>query len=444
MDKKSILKSSSLRYLKGFAGTITATLSRIINIINGLIAAPLLISYVGPEKFGLWITITSLLGFLIISDLGLGSGLVNRISSKVTSDDREDIKKSITSIFLVLILVSTFLIIIFLNGIYLFDWNQILGVKEAIPKEEITKLLLVLSLIFCINIPINLISQIQLSFQESYKTEIYRIFGYLSAISFLIVAINNSLPLHIVLLGFTGIPIAASFFNLIIFFSFDKPWTSPSLKSFDLKILMNLLKVGSVFLALTIANLIGSSLDNLIVARNIGLQEVATYGITKQMFSLLYFIVFIASPFWPAFSEALETREYIWIKTALLRLTAATTLITTFICIFFIIFGEKIIMIWIGRENILPSQNLLIAFSFFWIVSALIQPSIYIMQTDNYKLKLLKFTLIYSLISLLLKVLFIDELGIVGLVWIGTLTYLLLFCLPIINFLRVKLASQLK
>src|SRR5208283_4384594 len=62
------------RYRRAALTTLTSVLARVITVSTSLITVRLTIRYLGTERYGLWMTITSVVSFLIFADLGIGNG----------------------------------------------------------------------------------------------------------------------------------------------------------------------------------------------------------------------------------------------------------------------------------------------------------------------------------------------------------------------------------
>ena len=52
-------------------------------ILTAFLAVPLTIGYLGRERYGMWMTMSSLLTMLVIVDLGISDGLVNPLAEAV-------------------------------------------------------------------------------------------------------------------------------------------------------------------------------------------------------------------------------------------------------------------------------------------------------------------------------------------------------------------------
>ena len=69
-----------------FGGLMTAANSG-VGVLGSLIVMPLMLHSLGAERFGLWVTLTSLMAISALGDLGIGNGLINAISTTHGADD---------------------------------------------------------------------------------------------------------------------------------------------------------------------------------------------------------------------------------------------------------------------------------------------------------------------------------------------------------------------
>ena len=65
-----------------------------ISMILALVYTPLLLSYLGDEKYGLWSTVISVISWINYCDIGIGQGLRNLLSKELTQKQIEKAKKS--------------------------------------------------------------------------------------------------------------------------------------------------------------------------------------------------------------------------------------------------------------------------------------------------------------------------------------------------------------
>ena len=49
-------------------------------LLSGFIYVPLTVRYLGPERYGLWVAMTSVMTLLAFADCGIGYGLMNHVA----------------------------------------------------------------------------------------------------------------------------------------------------------------------------------------------------------------------------------------------------------------------------------------------------------------------------------------------------------------------------
>ena len=83
---------------------------RIVAIGVSLISVPLTIRYLGSERYGAWVTITTVLTFLNITDLGLGASLTNALGKTQAAGALETGRRYVSSTVLTLCLIAVLII----------------------------------------------------------------------------------------------------------------------------------------------------------------------------------------------------------------------------------------------------------------------------------------------------------------------------------------------
>jgi hypothetical protein len=87
-----------------------SALARAIGLLTNLITVPLAIGYLGAERYGLWMTITSLIAMVNFLDLGIGNGLISAIAEAHGRNDREEARRYVSAATSVLSLISALLL----------------------------------------------------------------------------------------------------------------------------------------------------------------------------------------------------------------------------------------------------------------------------------------------------------------------------------------------
>ena len=94
---------SKERYRRVVLTAGSSFVSKGVTILTGLISVPLTVHYLGAERYGLWMTISSTIAFLTFADLGLGNGLLNAVSKANGLDDQADATTAVSSAFFMLL-----------------------------------------------------------------------------------------------------------------------------------------------------------------------------------------------------------------------------------------------------------------------------------------------------------------------------------------------------
>src|SRR5882672_8763280 len=88
------------RYRRAGMTASTSYIAKGLTLLVGFVSVPLTIHYLGAERYGVWLTISSLLLWIALTDFGLaGNALVNVLSEAVGNDDRESARHYAASAF---------------------------------------------------------------------------------------------------------------------------------------------------------------------------------------------------------------------------------------------------------------------------------------------------------------------------------------------------------
>ena len=354
---------SKERYRKVVLSTGSSVFYKVTTIATSLISIPLTVNYLGVERFGLWMTITSILALMVFADFGLGNGLVNAIAKSEGTDDKKCLNKSISSAFFILLGLSILIGLIFFIVYPLIRWESIFNVKSQIAIDESGPAFAVLMIVFLINLPLGVIQKIQLGYQLGYKNDLWLGLGAVLGLVGVLTAIYFELGLPYLVALIVGGPLIAVVLNGFFLFK-NKPYIFPKISKVDLSISKQLIGVGLVFFLLQMFTVIGNSLDNIIIAQILGASAVASYAVTKKIFLVIQISQFIIVPLWPAFIESIARKDFKWAKNTLIKILKLSLSFGALSALPLLFFGQSIIRVWVSPE-VVPSLSLLIGF-FFW------------------------------------------------------------------------------
>ena len=326
------------------------------SIIIGLLLLPLTINYLSAEKYGVWITLSSIIGWFSFFDIGLGNGLRNHFAQSLAEGKTELAKKYVSTTYAILsgIIVIVLLLFYFIN--YFLDWNKILNTTDGqFSVGELSNLALIVFTFFCLRFVFALISTILKADQQPAKASLLDLIGqFLSLV--VIFILTKTTDGSILYLGITisAIPVltlmAANFF----FYSKKYKPYRPDFKYIDLSKGKSLFNLGIKFFLIQIAAVLLYQTNNIVILQVSGATEVTYYNVVYKYFSVLFmgFSIIIA-PFWSAFTDAWHKSDLTWIYGIMKNLYKVFIVIVV-ISILMLISSKYIYHLWIGESMNIP------------------------------------------------------------------------------------------
>ena len=429
-DDSTAAGRSKERYRRVALTSLAAIAARGIGVLTSLVSVPLTLHYLGIERYGLWMTISSTIALLAFADLGMGNGLVNAIADADGQDDAEAARRYVSSGFFLLLSIALVILVVFAAAYSFVPWPRVFNVTSALAMKEAGPATAVLILSFVVNLPLGIVQRVQLGYQDGFKNYLWTTVGALLGLGGVLLAIYLQAGLPWLVAAMSGGSILALGLNWIQVFGYSRRALVPSLKSFKWQASRKLARTGVLFFSLQLLALLGSTSDNLIIAQVLGASAVASYAIVQKLFSTTQIAQYFIAPLWPAFGEALARKDYVWARRTLNRALVVSLGLGTVTAVLLFVFGKKIIAIWAGPE-VVPSTFLLLGFS-FWVLLAGYGGcmSAFLNNTEELLAKQTWFYAAASITAVVLKVVLARNWQVAGVVWATVLAYGLLYTVP--------------
>ncbi|RZU41355.1 lipopolysaccharide biosynthesis protein [Edaphobacter modestus] len=407
-----------------------ATVARVVQVGSSLITVPLTLNYLGNERFGLWMTISSVLAMATFADFGIGNGVLNTVAKAFGKDDKEGIRKAVSSGFAVLNMIATLLLVLFF-AIYRFvNWADFFRVTSPQARAEAGPALAVFATCFALNISMDVVQRVQLGLQEGYRFSLWQLCGSVVGFIGVLAGIWFHVSLPILVVAIAGAPIFATTLNVIHFFGFVRPDLRPMRKLVASNVISEIAKLGGLFFVLQVVVAVSYSADNFIIARTLGAVNVPEYSIPQRMFAVITMMSgMLVAPLWPAYSEAVSRGHMDWVRRTLGRSLLLVLALTSTASLIMLLAAYRLIHWWVG-SRIHPSFLLLLGLT-VWTVMGCCGDAVAIFLNGA---SIIKFQLlcasIFGAVCLTAKILSIRHYGIVGIPWAVILTYGLAVVLP--------------
>jgi O-antigen/teichoic acid export membrane protein len=407
-----------------------STAARIVQISTSLITVPLTLSYLGTERFGLWMTISSVLAMASFADFGVGNGVLNTVAKCFGKDDIEGVRKALSNGFAILGSIALLLFSGFCIVYPHVNWGNFFKVVSPQARLEAGEALAVFAACFALNIAIDTVQRVQLGLQQGYRYSLWQLCGSLLGLLAVLTGIWLHVGLPVLIMGIAGAPVIATTMNALHFFGFARPDLRPSMKLLDLNVVAQIARLGGLFFVLQVVVAISFSADNFIIARFFGAAQVPEYSIPQRMFALIAMMSnMLVAPLWPAYGEAISRGHIHWVQTTLKRSLLLVAVASSIASGILLLLSQRLIHLWVG-SRIHPSMALLIGLS-VWTVIACCGDALamFLNGAEIVRLQVIVAT-VFGLGCVVTKIAFVHYFGIVGVPWSTIFAYLLLNAIP--------------
>lgn len=288
--------------------------TRIIGVPISFLLIPLTIDYVDSESYGIWITISSIVSWMSIFDIGINNGLRNRLAESIANDDFHLAKKYVSTTYTILGLIALIIFVFFVFVNCFLDWSRILNTSSNLTNE-LSKVSLVLFGYFSLRFVFSTISTVLLSYQLPAQASLRGLIEQASSliVIFLLTKYTTGSLLNLAL-GLCIAPLIVLVYFNITLFSGKLRRVAPSLMYVDFTVSKDLMGIGIKFFVIQIAGIVQFQTANFIIIQNLGPEEVTSYNIVYKYFSILTMLMAILmTPIWSAVTDAYAKRDYVWI-----------------------------------------------------------------------------------------------------------------------------------
>ena len=395
-----------------------------------LVTVPLTLNYLGPERYGMWLTISSMIALLSFTDLGLGNGLLNAVTRTMARGEITEARRQISSALVILAAFAVVVAGLFAVCYPTIPWARILAVSSPQAVSEAGPAVAVWVALFLLGLPLSVAVQVRLGRQEGYIVHLTAAAGSLVSVVGLLVVIlsRQGVPFLVVAMG--GPPLIAATVNGLVLFKRDAPELRPTLGLAQRRTGVQLLRAGFLFFVLQIAMAVAFTSDTLVVAQIIGPEAVAEYGIASKLFMIPAAIVAIAlSPLWPAYGEAIARGDIRWARSTLVRSIKAGLFISVPVAAALVAFGQPIIELWVGT-SVSPPFLLMLGFG-IWVVLSTVGNAIAMLLNGAHEIRLqAAAAVVMAVVNLALSIWLTSRIGVAGVMWGTVIAYSLFVLLP--------------
>ena len=340
-----------------------------LSVLLALAVVPLSIHYLDTERYGVWITLSSILSWINLMDIGLGNGLRNKLVKALTDQDHEYGRTLISTTYALVIGIVVLVMIIVGFVLPHLNFQAIFNIK-TISQHELSLSVIISFIAFCLLFAMKPITAVIMATQRASFDNLLLLVGNGLGIIGIIVlnyARNGHGSLLELVTVFSLAPPTAYFIGSIYLYG-RLPTLRPGVRFVDLSEVKNLVSKSAQFFVIQIAAAIIFTSNSVVMSQLFGNEVVTKYNVAFRYFSIVMIVqTIILTPIWSAVTEAYLKQDFAWIRSVINRLVT-NSLLLCLVIVAQVIAAPLMFRYWLGSElNI--DYPLLLAVAFYMILN---------------------------------------------------------------------------
>lgn len=336
------------RLLSG--GIVTAILQRAVGAAIPLASIPIALEHLGASSYGAWAAAVSFSAVFVISDLGVGAGLMTRLGALEIGESPKQARSYVSSAYALVTAMALLLAAGLIAAAVMFDLARTVGA----PDDGTVETVIVTTLVgFLVNVPVSLVIKIQYAIGMQMSANVWQICSSISMFVAIVLAARYTSGSLWFVSAAAFVPVGVGLLNTLWLFVRNPRGrtVSPTLVGWDPKAARQFFALGFKFVVISGLLAFWIALDPWIVANTASLERVAEYSIPSRIFAVIGLLsVAMALPLWPLHAKSIRAGDVAWIRRITLQTTAITTGFVTVVCSAVALLAEDLVNVWLGGE----------------------------------------------------------------------------------------------
>ena len=354
---RSRYSGSDVRSKEALNNIAISMAMRVANVVANLLVVPLTIGYLNQERYGIWLALSSIIGWVTFLDLGLCNGFRNRFAEAKARGDSALARRYVSTTYAVLSIIVGIALAVILVANGFLDWAGILGV-DAAYHDELTFVFAVIIIFTCGNMVANIFCALLNADQKNGYASVIQASGqWLSLLAIYLLSQTTDGSLTNLALYFSGVPCIVTALASVVFFSIGRYKDyRPSLRNIDFSLTRSIMNLGVQFFIIQLCMIAVFQIVNVVISRELGPVAVTHYNIANKYFNVICMTAtIIVTPMWSAFTDAYTLRDYKWMRTTYRRLMQLVALsVLAFVLLAAV--ADVVYRYWVGADVVIPSE----------------------------------------------------------------------------------------
>ena len=347
---RAFVSSGSDRSQTVKKNALWAIIIKMFSMVIDFVKVPILLSYLNSERYGLYITIASIVYWTHNFDFGLGTGLRYKLTAAISNTDYQYGKRLVSTAYYSMSIIMGVLLLVLLPLIAFLDWSSLLN-TSVVQNRELALCVSVVLIVFVIQFVLELITYVLQAYQEAALSSLFKplahlitlivvlVLKYFSHSSLLYACIAMTLPIVCVLL-----------ISNVVIYADKCRHVSPEIKHYDKHCLKDIYSLGLKYFVSQSANLIIFQSAAFLISHFVNPTEAAAYNTAFTYFGVIVmFNTMMLLPLSASITDAYVKEDYAWLKRVINQINKVSLLLTL-LSIFVLVASPVVFKYWIGDK----------------------------------------------------------------------------------------------
>lgn len=325
-----------------------------MSITVSFMLVPMTLGYVSSELYGIWLTLSSVIIWLLFFDVGFTLGLKNKLAEAIALEQWERGKSLVSTTYFMMVIIFIPLCIILEMLVPLIDWPSFLNVSNE-HASDIQKTMYILVACFCMQMIVNVLNAVVSAFQKVALSAAFPVIGNILSLLIIFILTKVCPPsLYVLSLAISVMPILVVLIASIILYTTKFKRVSPSIHSISSEYVKDLFNLGVKFFICLTQAIIMTQSTNILISNLSGPNDVTTYNIAYKYIGAVFMLFnIILTPLWPAFTDAYAQKDFIWMRNLYTKMQIVCLFLIAGI-VLMIVVSPLVYHIWIGDKVNVP------------------------------------------------------------------------------------------
>jgi O-antigen/teichoic acid export membrane protein len=325
---------------------------RVASICISLVLVPLTISYVNPSRYGIWLVLSSVVGWVSFFDIGFTNGLRNRFAEAKAKGDDELARIYVSTAYVFLGTLFGILLALLLLVNHFLDWGALLNITSAAEEQVSTVAAIILSY-FCLLFVLRIVNTLLTADQKPALSSLLDMLGQLISLCviFVLTRVDSGSLMHLTLALCLPTIVVLLLASVFLYRSTCSAY-APSFRLARREYIKDIMGLGVKFFIPNVACIIQYQTTSFLIAHYFDVTQVTAYNIAFKYFGVLQMVfTIVTTPLWSSVTDSYNRGDEAWIKHVVNKyLYVLLAFVAT--AVVMLVSSSTIYDLWIGKNKL--------------------------------------------------------------------------------------------